>query len=128
MSQANPEIINDSAGLAQICRQLADVESIGLDTEFLRERTFFPKLCLLQLSAAGQVWLVDTLRVGSLEPLMPALTAAHSRKLIHAARQDLEAQSLRIKADHHADIVGRPCNSQNGGLHFVALPVGWVRN
>jgi ribonuclease D len=54
-------------------------------------------LCLLQLSAAGQVWLVDTLRVGGLAPLMPCLTAAHSRKLIHAARQDLEALYLTSK-------------------------------
>ena len=83
--------------LEALARALASQESIGVDTEFLRERTFFPKLCLLQLSAAGQVWLVDTLRVGSLEPLMPALTAAHSRKLIHAARQDLEALYLTSK-------------------------------
>src|ERR1700723_4049674 len=75
--------------------QTLDSEAwIGVDTEFLRERTFFPKLCLLQLSAAGQIWCVDTLRVGSLDPLMPALTAPGSRKLIHAARQDLEAVYL----------------------------------
>ncbi len=83
--------------LEALAHALASQESIGVDTEFLRERTFFPKLCLLQLSAAGQVWLVDTLRVGSLEPLMPALTAGHSRKLIHAARQDLEALYLTSK-------------------------------
>src|SRR5271170_3035515 len=71
--------------LEALAHALASQESIGVDTEFLRERTFFPKLCLLQLSAAGQVWLVDTLKVGGLEPLMPALTAARSRKLIHAA-------------------------------------------
>lgn len=83
--------------LEALAHALASQESIGVDTEFLRERTFFPKLCLLQLSAAGQVWLVDTLRVGSLERLMPSLTAGHSRKLIHAARQDLEALYLTSK-------------------------------
>jgi ribonuclease D len=70
---------------------------IGVDTEFLRERTFFPKLCLLQLAAAGRIWCVDTLRVGSLDPLMPVLTAAGARKVIHAARQDLEAVYLSTK-------------------------------
>ncbi|MEP6884326.1 MAG: HRDC domain-containing protein [Gammaproteobacteria bacterium] len=70
---------------------------IRVDTEFLRERTFFPKLCLLQLAAGGQIWCVDTLRIGSLEPLMAALTAASSRKIIHAARQDLEAVYLSAK-------------------------------
>src|SRR5271165_7262240 len=89
--------IDRGGQLAALAHTLESQASIGVDTEFLRERTFFPKLCLLQLSAAGQVWLVDTLRVGSLDPLMPALTAAHSRKLIHAARQDLEALYLTGK-------------------------------
>ena len=70
---------------------------IGVDTEFLRERTFFPKLCLLQLAAGGRIWCVDTLRIGSLGPLMAVLTAAAARKVIHAARQDLEAVYLSSK-------------------------------
>ena len=70
---------------------------IGVDTEFLRERTFFPKLCLLQLAAGDRIWCVDTLRIGSLDPLMAALTAAAARKIIHAARQDLEAVYLSSK-------------------------------
>ncbi len=70
---------------------------IGVDTEFLRERTFFPKLCLLQLAAADRIWCVDTLRIGDMTPLMPALTAAAARKVIHAARQDLEAVYLTSK-------------------------------
>src|ERR1700675_1363837 len=89
--------IDRSDELAALARVLEAQTSIGVDTEFLRERTFFPKLCLLQLSAAGQIWCVDTLRVGSLEPLTPSLTAPHARKLIHAARQDLEAVYLTAK-------------------------------
>jgi ribonuclease D len=83
--------------LPALARTLASQAWIGLDTEFLRERTFFPKLCLLQLAAGGQIWCVDTLRIGSLDPLMPALTAAAARKVIHAARQDLEAVYLSTK-------------------------------
>ena len=45
----------------------------------------------------GKIYCVDTLKVGSLEALMPALTAPHTRKLIHAARQDLEALYLSSK-------------------------------
>jgi ribonuclease D len=86
--------IDRSDELDALARTLEAQVSIGVDTEFLRERTFFPKLCLLQLSAAGQIWCVDTLRIGSLEPLMPALTAKASSKLIHSARQDLEALYL----------------------------------
>jgi ribonuclease D len=83
--------------LPALARTLASQAWIGLDTEFLRERTFFPKLCLLQLAAGGQIWCVDTLRIGSLDPLMPALAASASRKVIHAARQDLEAVYLSAK-------------------------------
>ncbi len=75
--------------LPALARTLKSQPWIGVDTEFLRERTFFPKLCLLQLAAGGRIWCVDTLRIGSLDPLMPALTAAAARKVIHAARQDL---------------------------------------
>jgi ribonuclease D len=80
-----------------LARTLQSHAWIGVDTEFLRERTFFPKLCLLQLSTGERIWCVDTLRISSLDPLMPALTAAASRKIIHAARQDLEAVYLSAK-------------------------------
>ena len=74
--------IDRSEELAPLARTLEAQTSIGLDTEFLRERTFFPKLCLVQLAAAGEVWCVDTLRVGSLEPLVGALTAPRDRKSV----------------------------------------------
>jgi len=83
--------------LSGLARTLESQSLIGVDTEFLRERTFFPKLCLLQLSANGRIWCVDTLRGGSLEPLVNALTAPQTRKVIHAARQDLEAFYLTTK-------------------------------
>ena len=83
--------------LPALARTLEPAAWIGVDTEFLRERTFFPKLCLLQLAAGRQIWCVDTLRIGSLDPLMPVLTAATLRKVIHAARQDLEAVYLTSK-------------------------------
>jgi ribonuclease D len=83
--------------LPALGRALESQTLIGLDTEFLRERTFFPKLCLLQLAAAGDIWCVDTLRGGGLESLVPALTAPDIRKVIHAARQDLEAVYLTTR-------------------------------
>ncbi len=89
--------VDRGAELEALARILEQQSSVGVDTEFLRERTFFPKLCLLQLCAAGQIWCIDTLRVGSLDPLMPALTSPGTRKLIHAARQDLEAIYLTSK-------------------------------
>src|SRR5271156_3302176 len=89
--------IDRSEELPALARTLESQASIGVDTEFLRERTFFPKLCLLQLAAGGAIWCVDALRGGSLEPLSKALTAAASRKILHSARQDLEAFYLSVK-------------------------------
>ena len=94
-----PEVIwiereDELAGLAHALERSG---AIGLDTEFMRERTFFPGLCLLQLAAGAQIWCVDTLRCGSLDPLVPALTAPGSPKIIHSARQDLEAFYLNVK-------------------------------
>ncbi len=83
--------------LPALAHALESRACIGVDTEFLRERTFFPKLCLLQLAADGGIWCVDTLRGGGLDALVPALTAPHIQKVIHAARQDLEAFYLTTK-------------------------------
>src|SRR5580658_10959117 len=89
--------IDRSEQLPALARALERHSTIGVDTEFLRERTFFAKLCLLQLAAGDDIWCVDTLRCGSLEPLSAALTAAASRKVLHSARQDLETFYLSVK-------------------------------
>ena len=89
--------VDQESELTALAVALESQAWIGLDTEFLRERTFFPKLCLLQLSVQGRIWCVDTLRGSGLESLVPALTQAATRKVIHAARQDLEAFYLTTK-------------------------------
>ncbi len=83
--------------LPPLAHTLESQPALAVDTEFLRERTFFPRLCVLQLAAAGDIWCVDALRGGSLEPLVPVLTAAGTSKIIHAARQDLEAFYLTTR-------------------------------
>ena len=83
--------------LPALARALEAAPGIGVDTEFLRERTFYPKLCLLQIAAGGRIWCVDTLHGGALDALVPALTEARTPKIIHAARQDLEAFYLTTK-------------------------------
>jgi ribonuclease D len=80
-----------SAGpLAELVAEMAAAPAVGLDTEFLRERTYRAQLCLLQLATPGRCVSVDPLAPGfELEPLRPVL-AAGPVKLMHAARQDLE--------------------------------------
>ena len=65
--------------------------ALALDTEFVRERTYYPKLCLIQAAAAGDVALVDALAIADAGALAPLLTDPARPKLLHAARQDIEA-------------------------------------
>ena len=63
---------------------------MGLDTEFLRERTYRAQLCLLQVAAGAELLCVDPLALPDLAPLAPALADRRVSKVIHASRQDLE--------------------------------------
>jgi ribonuclease D len=66
---------------------------VALDTEFLRERTYYPKLALVQLAAAGEVALVDPLVPGIPERLAVLLADESVTKLMHSASEDLQALS-----------------------------------
>ena len=82
-------------GLAAFCQSAADHPYVTVDTEFLRERTYYSKLCLIQLAFPGEgdenAALVDPLAKGlSLEPLYELFRNEAVVKVFHAARQDLE--------------------------------------
>ena len=82
-------IISTSAALAELATRLRAQPRVGLDTEFLRERTYRAQLCLVQLSWAGGSVCVDPLALEDLGPLAQLLTAP-AVKVMHASRQDLE--------------------------------------
>ena len=83
-------IIDDLNNLLQLCRDLSRQPAIGLDTEFMRERTYFARLCLLQLSAGSDCVCVDTLALQDLGALRETMGNRQIIKVLHAARQDLE--------------------------------------
>jgi ribonuclease D len=85
-----PAIISEPQAFAQLCADLAGQGHIGLDTEFMRERTYFAQLCLLQLCFADRAVCVDTLALTDMSALAGAMGAMATRKILHAARQDLE--------------------------------------
>ncbi len=83
-------LITDTQALAEACDRLAGGTFIALDTEFHRESTYWPQLCLIQAANEDFDILVDPLADLDLTPLL-ALVADRSRtKVFHAARQDLE--------------------------------------
>ncbi len=65
--------------------------SIALDTEFVRERTYYPRLCLIQVATPGTLALVDVLAIEDGGALVAPLVDERRTKLLHAARQDIEA-------------------------------------
>ncbi|MGN8197667.1 ribonuclease D [Salinisphaera sp. RV14] len=82
--------IEDDAALAAFVAGLADRDWIAVDTEFLRERTYYPKLCLVQIADTDHIGLIDVLALSDLTPLAGLLTDARVRKVFHSAEQDLE--------------------------------------
>ncbi|MCC5971750.1 MAG: ribonuclease D [Pararhodobacter sp.] len=88
-------IITTTDALATICAEAASEPYVTLDTEFLRERTYYSKLCLVQMALPGKgserAWLIDPLADGiSLDPLLELMRNPDVVKVFHAARQDLE--------------------------------------
>ncbi|HKZ74180.1 MAG TPA: HRDC domain-containing protein, partial [Steroidobacteraceae bacterium] len=82
--------ITATGALAELAGQLASVDAVGLDTEFLRERTYRAELCLVQLASADGAACIDPLALGELAGLVPVLRAPRPLKVMHASRQDLE--------------------------------------
>ena len=76
------------AALAQAC---AGEAVIGLDTEFMRVRTYWPELALVQVAYGGGVALVDPVAAKDLSPLAPLLTAGTPTLVMHSASEDLVA-------------------------------------
>jgi ribonuclease D len=82
--------VDNSEDLARLCQDLHDSEWIALDTEFIREKTYFPRLCLVQVCNGEVAACVDPLALESLDPLLEVLYDGRILKVLHAARQDLE--------------------------------------
>jgi ribonuclease D len=83
-------IVTTPTGLVELAEKLETCEHIGLDTEFLRERTYRAELCLVQLSSYGDAACVDPIALPDLAPLGRMLTSAATTKVMHASRQDVE--------------------------------------
>src|SRR5580704_15854602 len=84
-------LITDSAALAEFCARQRGVDYIAVDTEFMRERTYWPILCVVQVAGPGEAAAIDALAPGiDLAPLLGLMNDPATLKLFHAARQDLE--------------------------------------
>src|SRR3954453_7439288 len=85
------ELITTTRELAEACARLAKHPFVTVDTEFQRESTYYPKLCVLQMASTEEAVVVDALAPDlDLAPFFALMTDANVVKVFHAARQDIE--------------------------------------
>ncbi|MGY3698039.1 ribonuclease D [Bradyrhizobium sp. USDA 3240] len=85
------DLISTTSDLAAACDRLAQHKVITVDTEFLRETTYYPLLCVVQMASADEAVVVDALAPGiNLKPLFDLMSNEAVLKVFHAARQDIE--------------------------------------
>jgi len=84
------QFVDTPDSLLALCEQLSGSEWLALDTEFIREKTYYPKLCLIQVCNGKIAACIDPLKLSDLGPLLKILYDGSILKVLHAARQDLE--------------------------------------
>ena len=85
-----PQLIESGSDLALACESWRRLPAIGIDTEFVRERTFFPGLGLIQVSDGEGSFLIDTVAITNLDPLLAVLLDPAITKVFHSCGEDLE--------------------------------------
>ena len=90
MTSLTRQYITDQQMLSRLCHELPRAERIGLDTEFVGETSFLPKLELVQVATDRLFAAIDMQAITSLQPLGEALSNPSTLKIFHAGRQDLE--------------------------------------
>lgn len=83
-------LIEDGAALQGLVERLRGRAWLAVDTEFVREQTYYPQLCLIQIGDGDIAACIDTLRLDDLSPLLELLDTPRIVKVFHAASQDLE--------------------------------------
>ena len=84
-------IVTSSDDLTPACQRLSTSDFVAVDTEFMREQTFWPQLCLIQLASPDDALIVDPMAPGlDLSPFWELMGNESVVKVFHAARQDIE--------------------------------------
>jgi len=92
------QYIDTTETLTALCERLKHESYITIDTEFHREKTYYPDVCLIQIAGAKEAAIVDPLATGiDLTPLYTLLANSDVLKVMHACRQDMEIFVLAMK-------------------------------
>ncbi|MFV1997065.1 MAG: ribonuclease D [Acidiferrobacterales bacterium] len=83
-------LVDTTAELEVCCAHLTQQPWIAVDTEFMREKTYYPQLCLVQIASAEKIYCIDKLAIDDTQKLQQVLASRDIIKIFHAARQDME--------------------------------------
>jgi ribonuclease D len=83
-------LVENEDALIEICNEFKGSSWLAIDTEFEREKTFYPELCLIQVANADIVAIIDPIVLGNIQTLFDLLYDTSITKVFHAARQDIE--------------------------------------
>jgi len=112
--------IDRAAALEEFLEELSDARLIGLDTEFVREKTYFPLLCLLQIATPTTIACIDSIADCDVRMLCERITEGAAAWIVHSSRQDLE-----VIYQHAARLPTRVIDTQvAAGLVGFAPQVG----
>ncbi|WGZ94462.1 MAG: ribonuclease D [Candidatus Thiothrix putei] len=84
------DYIDNTEKLSYLLTRLDKAEWVTLDTEFIREKTYYPRLCLIQIASADMLACIDPLAISDLQPFLDWLNQPQRLKVLHAAWQDME--------------------------------------
>src|SRR4029453_9961126 len=100
---ATMDLISTTDDLAEACSRMAAQPFVTIDTEFLRETTYYPLLCVAQMASPEEAVVIDSLAPAiDLEPFFALMGDEKVMKVFHAARQDIEI------VWHSAELIPRP--------------------
>ncbi len=124
-------LITTNAALAEFCARIANADFLAVDTEFMRESTFWPELCLIQVAGADVAAAIDPLAPGlDLAPLLALLTDNEAiLKVFHAGGQDVEIiYNLTGRTPHPIfdTQIGAMALSQAEQVGYSSLVEGWL--
>ncbi len=109
-------IINDNESLAEICWQAEQKQVVALDTEFVRIRTLYPQLGLIQMYDGNQVSLIDPKGITDFSPFIALLKNTQVLKVLHACFEDLEV------FQHHFQQLPTPLMDTQVMAYFLGFP------
>lgn len=84
------EVLDTTEGLNLFMEKISSADWVAIDTEFIRERTYYARLCLIQIEAVGHRACIDPLAIDDLSSFFTVMNNPKITKVLHAAHQDLE--------------------------------------